>query len=89
MCKAANNQEDHVKNYSLSLLWQGLRDLAHQDDIREGDGEAMMMIWRINMLQFWERKHNKYLIMGHRLLCSEYIQFYLKMKSKYFEEMKN
>ena len=57
-------------------------DMAHRDMIREADGEALMSMWRINMLQFWRKKHNKYMIFAHRLLAgivfqSVYFVFYI------------
>jgi len=44
-------------------------DMCHRDAIREGDGLAMMTLWRANMLRFWSGNHNKYFIAGHRLLA--------------------
>ena len=46
-------------------------DLAHRDTIREGDGVAMMSIWKLNMTRFWHGNHFKYLLLGHRLLYSQ------------------
>lgn len=61
--------EDFTKNYSLDMLWRGLVDIEHRDAVREGDGEAMMRNWRIDMVQFWQHGHNKYMINGFRLLA--------------------
>ena len=46
-------------------------DLSQRDATREGDGLAMLAQWRINMLEFFDRHHNKYLILGHRLLAGK------------------
>jgi hypothetical protein len=35
---------------------------------RENDGPAMISIWRINMIDFFNNNHNKYLILGHIIL---------------------
>jgi len=66
---ACGRQTDHVRNYSLAVCWYGLLDLCHRDAIREADGPAMMSMWRINMVRFWNGHHNKYLATGHRLLA--------------------
>ena len=42
--------------------------MVDKDAERENDGEAMMSHWRINMISFHKNNHNKYLILGHRLL---------------------
>ena len=66
---ASGHQTDHVRNYSLAVAWYGLLDLCHRDVIREADGLAMMAMWRVNMLRFWQGHHPKYLATGHRLLA--------------------
>jgi hypothetical protein len=42
--------------------------MADKDAERENDGPAMISIWRINMIDFFNNNHNKYLILGHRIL---------------------
>jgi len=66
---AAGQQPDQGREYAIALTWCGLRDLCHRDAIREADGAAMMSLWRLNMLRFWEGHHYKYLSAGHRLLA--------------------
>ena len=39
-----------------------------EDAVKEADGDAMMQLWRINLLDFWSNKHPKYLIQATRLL---------------------
>ena len=56
-------------NYSQALLYHGLKDLAEKDCVRENDGFNMAINWKINMPEFWNNKHNKYLIIGHKLLA--------------------
>jgi len=69
-CSVAGGQQtDHVRNYSLAVCWYGLLDLCHRDVIREVYGLAMMTMWRVNMIRFWNGHHNKYLGTGHRLLA--------------------
>ncbi len=46
-------------------------DMVHRAMIRNGDGPAMMTMWRINMSRFWRGNHYKYLILGHRLLAGK------------------
>ena len=68
-CVLDGQREDKLRSYSQSVLWNGLLDLSHRDMIREADGLAMMAMWRLDMLRFWEANHYKYLIIGHRLLA--------------------
>lgn len=44
--------------------------MANRDTIREGDGPAMLSNWRLDLLDFWEKNHPKYLILAHLLLAS-------------------
>ena len=62
---------DHLQEYSCSMFWQFLWHMAHVDAERENDGMAMMSQWRLDMPSFWNNNHNKYLILGHRLLSGE------------------
>lgn len=70
-CRLEEEQDDHVLAHSLALLWRGLNHLANRDAIRAGDGPAMLSTWRLDMLEFWQRRHPKYLILGHFLLASK------------------
>ena len=70
-CFSDGKDKDRVKEYSKTLAWLGIMDLVHKDTIREGNGPAMMSVWRANMLRFWQRNHYKYLILGHRLLAGK------------------
>ncbi|XP_052217447.1 uncharacterized protein LOC127835183 [Dreissena polymorpha] len=61
---------DHKQAYAMSVLWRGLMHMAERDAERENDGEAMISFWRLNMLEFWEHGHYKYLTLAFRLLAS-------------------
>lgn len=72
-CASIGGEErDHVRSYALSVTLHGLLDLCHRDVIREADGLAMMSLWRVNMLRFWNGNHFKYLQLGHRLLAGKH-----------------
>ncbi|KAJ8300508.1 hypothetical protein KUTeg_022027 [Tegillarca granosa] len=60
---------DHVFLYTCALLYKGLQDRAYKDAVRENDSEIMISHWRMDMIQFWQNHHNKYLILGHKLLA--------------------
>ena len=73
MCKFCTKprsviKEDHVYLYECCLLFNGLKDLAYRDMVRENDGIGMLETWKLDMPQFWQNHHNKYLIIGHKLL---------------------
>jgi hypothetical protein len=64
--------------------------MADKDAERENDGPAMISIWRINMIDFFNNNHNKYLILGHRILWKSkatlnnlYLFIFLALNSKY------
>ena len=62
----------HKLEYSCSVVWLGLNDMARRDTVREADGEAIMRHWKLDMPQYWTYNHNKYLIIGHRMLAGKY-----------------
>ncbi|KAH3730057.1 hypothetical protein DPMN_056035 [Dreissena polymorpha] len=53
----------------MSVLWRGLMHMPKRDAERENDGKAMISFWRLNMLEFWEHGHYKYLTLAFRLLA--------------------
>ena len=61
-----------TNEYSCSVVWLRLNDMARRDAVREADGEAIMRHWNIDMPQYWTYNHNKYLIIGHRILAGKY-----------------
>ena len=58
---------DFVKEYTCSLVWQGLLHQVRIDAERENDGHLMNMLWKIDVPFFWQENHYKYMIQGHRL----------------------
>lgn len=48
----------------------GLNLLCRRDAVREADGEAMMSLWKLDLVHFFSTKHPKYVILAHRLLVS-------------------
>ena len=61
---------DYVYNYSRALVWSELNLLCRRDAVREGDGDAMMSHWKLDLIQFFARGHPKYVILAHRLIAS-------------------
>jgi len=77
------NEVDYIRNYSISIVWNGLLDMAHRDGIREADGLMMMTMWRINMIRFWQGRHFNYMKVGHRLLTG-YDNVQMSMRKIYY-----
>ena len=75
--EVGGEEQDHVRNYSLALTWNGLLDLSHRDIIREADGLALISMWRLNVPRFWSGNHYKYLIIAHRLLAGTVYCLYI------------
>ena len=59
---------DRVQEYSKALLWEGLNHLVRRDAVREGDGQAMLDHWALDLIQFSNNGHYKYTILAHQLL---------------------
>ena len=51
--------------------------MARQDCVREGDGPALMQFWKHDLVTFWQGKHNKYFMLGHKMLTGKYNRWYL------------
>ena len=69
MHKGENKDEDdYVQNYSEALKFCGLYDMLMKNAVKEADSDAMMQLWRINLLDYWTNKHPKYLIQATRML---------------------
>ncbi|OWF48543.1 Chromatin modification-related protein png2 [Mizuhopecten yessoensis] len=64
------DQEDRIEGYCKAMVWRGLNLLCRRDAVREGDGETMIRYWRFDLPYFMEKKHPKYVILAHRLLCA-------------------
>ena len=67
--QCSKSGSDDLFEYTRALLWRGLGHLARHRSIRQNDGPAMIANWKIDMLDFWQLNHSKYLIIGHRLLA--------------------
>ncbi|XP_077862864.1 uncharacterized protein LOC144345056 [Saccoglossus kowalevskii] len=68
-----SEEMDSINEHSCAVTWRGLYHLANRDAERQNDGQALISNWKINMLDFWNNNHNKYLILGHPLLSCMYI----------------
>lgn len=63
------SRDDYKRNYSLALVWRGLNLLCRRDAVREADVEAMMEYWKLDLVNFFAKKHPKYVILAHRLIA--------------------
>nr|XP_022295009.1 uncharacterized protein LOC111105128 [Crassostrea virginica] len=63
------NNGDSVFAYSCCMVWRGLLHMIQREAERSNNGEQLLSDWRLDMVEFWNRNHNKYLILGHRLLA--------------------
>ena len=64
-----NDRGDSVYNYSRCMLWRGLLHMVQTYAERCNNGDHLITDWRLDMVEFWNYNHNKYLILGHRLLA--------------------
>ena len=64
----ALSRPDRVLQYTMALTADGLYHLARDDAVKEGDGEAMMQHWAIDLVQLWNNGHYKYTILAHQML---------------------
>ena len=68
--KTVDNFRDLRNDYVRRLLWRGLNEMARHDAVKENDGPRMIQHWKFDMFEFFEKKHPKYFIYGHRLLVN-------------------
>lgn len=61
-------ETDHVLEYTKALVFIGLFDMVTRANVRDGDGKAMIRMWRLSLPLFWHGNHYKYLIVMHRLI---------------------
>ncbi|ELT95942.1 hypothetical protein CAPTEDRAFT_186661 [Capitella teleta] len=59
---------DHIAEYSKAILYQGLRHRVFRSAIRQGNGIVIMQHWRLNIMDFWNKRHPKYMILAHNML---------------------
>ena len=64
----AADGEDFLFNYTKAVLWEGLYQMARRDAIQEGDGDAMMDFWRMDLVLLWTRKHQQLFNSGHQMI---------------------
>ncbi|CAC5389064.1 unnamed protein product [Mytilus coruscus] len=60
-------KEDFKRNYSCSLLRDGLFDWCREDAARENDGERLVRMWRFDILKFALNNHVKYKLFAFKL----------------------
>ena len=68
-CASTHDEPDHVLDYTRALMSEGLDHIARKDAVREGDGPAMISDGKMDSVQFWNRRNNKYAILAHNLLA--------------------
>lgn len=61
---------DYKRNHSIALAWRGMNLLCRRDAVREGDGPAIISMWKLDIVTFLVNRHPKYFILAHRLLVS-------------------
>lgn len=61
----ADKLKDLKKEYLEILLWRGLNNMARHDAVKENDGPRMIIHWKFDMFEFYEKNHPKYFIFGH------------------------
>lgn len=57
-CKSGTEQPEAIDKPDLKNLY-----------VKENDGDAMMVHWRHDVVQFHNRHHPKYVALAHRLLA--------------------
>lgn len=62
-----DKKEDFKRNYSCSLLRDGLFDWCREDAARENDGERLVRMWRFDILKFALNNHVKYRLLALKL----------------------
>lgn len=45
--------------------------------IRNGDGPGMIEYWRLDLIEFWQKGHWKYVVLGHNLLTGNIHYFHM------------
>ncbi|KAK6178242.1 hypothetical protein SNE40_013050 [Patella caerulea] len=66
----ADSLLDRKGLYVSKVIWSGLNQKVRRDAIRENDGERIILHWKMDLLQFFEKHHPKYFLIGFRLLAS-------------------
>ena len=88
-CEAdADISDDKVLHHNTKLMFVGLMHLAQRDFTREGDGEALVSMWKIHMLQFWNRGHTHYKMIAHQFLSCK-LRIYMLSNTLFMSYMYN
>ncbi len=69
--------QDHIQEYSRALVFRGLCDMATQDMIREGDGDALNRDWRLYNIEFQEKHRNYFPIACTLFAGKDLVKSYL------------
>ncbi|XP_023286175.1 uncharacterized protein LOC111672837 isoform X1 [Seriola lalandi dorsalis] len=67
-CSLAADGEDFLLNYTRAVVWEGLYHMARRDAIQEGDGDAMMDFWKMDLVLLWTRDHQQLFNSSHHIL---------------------
>ena len=70
--RTVNRLLDSKHNYLFLLMWRALNQEIRRNAIRENDGNRIIMHWKFDMLEFIEKHHPKYFLLGQRLLSAVY-----------------
>ncbi|XP_064615651.1 uncharacterized protein LOC135479677 [Liolophura sinensis] len=61
---------DFKFRYNTALAWRGLNLLCRRDAVREGDGDAMLSYWVMDLVDFYRTGKFESVTSAHRLLSS-------------------
>lgn len=64
----AADGEDFLFNYTRAVVWEGLYHMTRRDAIQEGDGDAMMDFWRMDLVLLWTRQHLQLFNSSHQMI---------------------
>ena len=77
-----------VLQYCLAATWEGPKDLAQRDTVRGNDGPAIISNWAKDNTTFTSgqdgKRHNKYILTGHRLMSIVTHTFLLQSLFSYY-----
>ena len=54
--------DDQLMEHNIELVFKSVRYEGRHDIVEEGDGEALLSMWKIDMLQFWNDGHTHFFI---------------------------
>ena len=49
--------DDQLMEHNIKLVFKSVRYEVSHDIVEEGDGEALLSMWKIDMLPFWNDGH--------------------------------